>query len=360
MSNEPNNTYKAAGVDIEAGATAVDAIKQAVESTYTPEVIGSIGGFGGLYSAAALKDMSEPLLVSGTDGVGTKLELAKRAGRLDTVGIDLVAMCANDIVCCGARPLFFLDYVAVGKLEPAMVGSIVEGIAAGCRETGCSLVGGEMAEHPGTMAADDFDLSGFCVGAVDRPKMIGPHKVQDNDLIIGLTSSGFHSNGYSLIRHVLTNKLSDNELLSAQMHNGQMLIDALLSPTRLYVQPLLSALEAGLPIHAAAHITGGGITFNLDRALPAGLDALVQLGSWPLPPVIEHVAELAGLSQDELLKTFNAGIGLAVVCAEGAAGAVLEHFDSLQYGDGSPCSAYTIGRVVKAVEANAAGKVIYG
>lgn len=354
-----NNTYKAAGVDIDAGASAVDAIKQAVESTYSPAVVGSIGGFGGLYSAAALKDMEDPLLVSGTDGVGTKLELAKRAKKLNTVGIDLVAMCANDIVCCGAQPLFFLDYVAVGKLEPAMVTSIVEGIAAGCIEAQCSLIGGEMAEHPGTMAADDFDLSGFCVGAVDRPQMIGPSRVKDNDIIIGIASSGFHSNGYSLIRHALTNKLSDKELLSAQMANGELLIDALLAPTRLYVKPLLSALAAGLPVHAAAHITGGGITFNLDRALPLGLDALVELGSWTIPPVIQHVAELAALTQEELLKTFNSGIGLAVVCAEDATDAVLEHFTSLSFNDGSPCAAYKIGRVVKATEATAPGEVLY-
>lgn len=354
-----NNTYKAAGVDIEAGASAVDAIKQAVESTYTPAVVGSIGGFGGLYSAAALKDMQDPLLVSGTDGVGTKLELAKRAGKLDTVGIDLVAMCANDIICCGASPLFFLDYIAVGKLEPAMVERIVGGIAAGCREAQCSLVGGEMAEHPGTMAADDFDLSGFCVGAVDRPRMIGPNLVQKGDVIIGVASSGFHSNGYSLIRHALTNKLSDKELLNARMDNGELLIDALLAPTRLYVKPLLGVLEANLGVHAAAHITGGGITFNLDRALPAGFDALVELGSWPITPVIQHVADLAELTKEELLKTFNSGIGLAVICAEDKASAVLDYFNGLQFDNGEPCAAYRIGQIVASSDANAAGKVLY-
>ncbi|MDR2035056.1 MAG: phosphoribosylformylglycinamidine cyclo-ligase [Coriobacteriales bacterium] len=345
------SAYRDAGVDIEAGAAAVDAIKQAVESTYTPAVVGSIGGFGGLYSAADFKDMLDPLLVSGTDGVGTKLELAQRSGRLTTVGIDLVAMCANDIICSGARPLFFLDYIAFGKLEPSVAERLVEGIAAGCREADCALVGGEMAEHPGTMAAQDFDLSGFCVGVVDRPKMIGPNLVQEGDSIIGVASSGFHSNGYSLVRHLLTNDLNNEELVSATMQNGQLLIDALLEPTRLYVKPLLSALEAGLPLCAAANITGGGITFNLDRALPDGLDAQVQRGSWPVPPVIEHLAQVSGLEEDDLLQTFNMGIGFAVICDQEAEQAVLEHF--------APLGSYKIGHIIKASEPHGPGKVVY-
>ncbi|MCL2528806.1 MAG: phosphoribosylformylglycinamidine cyclo-ligase [Coriobacteriia bacterium] len=352
MSSEPKSSaYKDAGVDIEAGAEAVEAIRQDVESTFTPEVVGSIGGFGGLFSAAAFKDMEDPLLVSGTDGVGTKLELAKRSGRLTTVGIDLVAMCANDIVCCGARPLFFLDYLAVGRLEPTLAASLVKGIAAGCREAGCALIGGEMAEHPGIMAADDFDLSGFCVGVVDRPKMIGPDLVEEGDAIIGVASSGFHSNGYSLIRKALTNDLSDEELLGAKLANGQPLIDALLEPTRLYVQPLLSTLEAGLAVHAVAHITGGGITFNLDRALPVGLDAQVQLGSWETPPVMLHLAQAANLDTEDLLKTFNMGIGFAVICKQGSEEAVFKHFE--------PQGAFHIGRVVKATNPDAPGKVVY-
>lgn len=352
MNSEAKSTaYKDAGVDIDAGAQAVDAIKQDVESTYTPEVVGSIGGFGGLFSAAAFKDLEDPLLVSGTDGVGTKLELAKRSGRFTTVGIDLVAMCANDIICCGARPLFFLDYIAVGKLDPVITASLVKGVAAGCRDADCALIGGEMAEHPGTMSADDFDMSGFCVGVVDRPKMIGPSLVQEGDAIIGLASSGFHSNGFSLIRKVLTDKLSDEELLSTKLDTGQPLIDALLEPTLLYVKPLLSALEAGLAISAAANITGGGITFNLDRALPLGLDAKVQMGSWVVPPVIQHLVEVAGLGPDDQLQTFNMGIGFAVVCRQEAADAVLEYFD--------PYDATLIGTVVKAASPDAPGKVVY-
>jgi phosphoribosylformylglycinamidine cyclo-ligase len=350
-------SYKTAGVDIQAGALAVEAIREAVASTHTPAVLGGIGGFGGLYSAAALKAMEDPLLVSGTDGVGTKLELARRAGRLNTVGIDLVAMCANDIICCGARPLFFLDYLAVGKLEPAMVASVVEGIAVGCREAACALVGGEMAEHPGIMATDDFDLAGFCVGAVDRPKILGPHLVEEGDAIIGLASSGFHSNGYSLIRHALTNDLSDDALLSATLPDGKPLMDALLEPTRLYVKPLLSALEAGLPVHAAAHITGGGISFNLDRALPVGLDAEIVLGSWALPPVISYMAEQLELEEDELLETFNMGIGLALVCEESAAEAVLAHFEQSAQGEHS--GAFPLGRVIRSATPEAPGRVVY-
>jgi phosphoribosylformylglycinamidine cyclo-ligase len=359
-------TYKDAGVDIAAGASAVDGIKAAVRRTYTPEVIGDLGGFGGLFSAAAFKQMQDPILVSGTDGVGTKIELAERIGRFDSVGIDLVAMCANDIVTCGARPLFFLDYIATDKLEPARVASIVEGISEGCIQAGCSLIGGEMAEHPGLMSAGSFDLSGFCVGVVDRPKMIGPDKVEAGDVLIGLASSGLHSNGYSLVRRALTNALQDEALATAKMANGQPLAAALLEPTRIYVQPLLSALDAGLPIHAAAHITGGGITHNLDRALPAGLDAQVALDSWVIPPVIQEVADKTGLETDELLATFNMGIGMVLAVPANSVGSVMEHFR--QYGAETTDMAglsdahggvFEIGRVVKADLADKPGRVQY-
>lgn len=202
-------TYRDAGVDTSEGARAVDAIRESVRSTYRPEVIGDIGGFGGLFSAAAFKDMEEPILVSGTDGVGTKLVLAQRAGVHDTVGIDLVAMCANDIIVTGAEPLFFLDYIAIGKLDAQLTEQIVAGIAEGCRQAGCSLIGGEMAEHPGVMKADEYDLSGFCVGVVDRSKMIDPATVKADDILLGVASSGLHSNGYSLVRRALTDRLSD-------------------------------------------------------------------------------------------------------------------------------------------------------
>ncbi|MDR0350626.1 MAG: phosphoribosylformylglycinamidine cyclo-ligase, partial [Coriobacteriales bacterium] len=255
----PAITYKDAGVDTAEGARAVDAIRDVVRSTYGPEVIGDIGGFGAFFSASAFRDMLDPILVAGADGVGTKLELARRLGDYSTVGIDLVAMCANDIVVSGARPLFFLDYLAVGRLEAAFAQAIVTSIADGCRQAGCALVGGETAEHPGLMKAGDFDLSGFCVGVVDRQKMLGPQSVREGDAILGLASSGLHSNGFSLVRRALTNNLSDQELAQRELSSKEPLGAALLRATRVYVKPLLAARDAGLPIHAAAPLTGGGI-----------------------------------------------------------------------------------------------------
>jgi phosphoribosylformylglycinamidine cyclo-ligase len=353
-------SYKDAGVDIEAGAFAVDAIKEAVQETYTDEVIGTLGGFGGLFSAKALKQMDEPILVSGTDGVGTKLDLARRTRKFKTVGIDLVAMCANDIVTCGAKPLFFLDYIAVGKLKPRTISVVVEGIANGCKQAGCALIGGETAEHPGLMKDTDIDLSGVCVGVVDRAKMIGPEKVMEGDVIIGLASSGFHSNGYSLVRRAFTDKLSDNELNTKLLENGKFWADALLEPTKVYVEPLLGALQAGLPIHAAAHITGGGITHNLNRVLPAGLNALVTLDSWVIPPVIRELAHYTGLDIYELLATFNMGIGMALIVPPSAAAAVTKHFQL----PGSQTKdrhggVFTIGTIVKAEAADKPGIVMY-
>ncbi|MCL1890695.1 MAG: phosphoribosylformylglycinamidine cyclo-ligase [Coriobacteriia bacterium] len=346
-------TYKQAGVDIDEGVRAVDAIKDAVRATYTPEVIGDLGGFGGLFSAAALKEMDDPILVSGTDGVGTKLELAKRVGNHASVGIDLVAMCANDIVTCGARPLFFLDYIALGALDAAFVAEVVGGIAEGCKQAGCALIGGEMAEHPGVMAATDYDLSGFCVGAVDRAQMIGPDRVGTGDVIIGLASSGLHSNGYSLVRRAFTDGLSDEELHSKTLpdfgaasddvpdtSNTTTLAEALLAPTRMYVKDLLGLIKTfGADIHAAAHITGGGITENLNRALPKGNDALIKRGSWAVPPVIEAVIDAASLSEEEALKTFNMGIGLAIIVESECASKVLK-----QLGD----DAVIIGKIIAA------------
>ena len=308
-------TYAQAGVDIEEGAAAVDAIKDAVHSTYRPEVIGDIGGFGGLFSAAAFKDMDDPIMISGTDGVGTKLKLAQLIGKHDTVGIDLVAMCVNDILACGAEPLFFLDYIAIGKLRREHVANVVGGIAEGCRQAGCALIGGEMAEHPGVMDPDDYDLSGFTVGVVDRPKMIGPDKVREGDVLVGLKSSGFHSNGYSLVRRVLAEGKTAEELAApCEALGGRPLGEALLAPTRIYVKPVLGCLRA-LPgaVHALAHITGGGITENLNRALPDMLDALVNTAAWDVPAVIRLGCEAAGLSDEEALKTFNMGLGMILL-----------------------------------------------
>ena len=324
MENQNSVTYAEAGVDIVEGARAVDAIKDTVHSTYRPEVVGDIGGFGGLFSIAAAKDMADPLLVSGTDGVGTKLKVAQCLGVHDTVGIDLVAMCVNDILATGAEPLFFLDYVAVGKLDAEAMAKIVGGIGEGCRQSGCALIGGEMAEHPGVMDPDDYDLSGFCVGLVDRPRMLDPESVREGDVLIGLASSGLHSNGYSLARKVCIEGRTEEELREAREDlGGQSILEALLTPTRIYVKPVRAVMEQ-VPggIRALAHITGGGITENLNRALPAGVNAEVDLGTWPIPPVVRFACEQANLSEAEALKTFNMGLGMVLIVDPAAAEAV--------------------------------------
>lgn len=323
-------TYEDAGVDTAEGARAVDAIKQMVAETNRPEVIGGIGGFGGLFSAAAMKDMEDPILISGTDGVGTKLVLAQLLDRHETVGQDLVAMCVNDILASGAEPLFFLDYVAIGHIEAEQMAKIVKGVADGCKLAGCALVGGEMAEHPGVMRPDDYDMAGFAVGVVDRPKMINPENVKAGDVIIGLPSTGVHSNGYSLVRKVvgvdgIIPGTPEAEAKRAELEQvleelgGISLADALLAPTRIYVKPVLELLHGGAPVHALAHITGGGITENLNRALPSDVDALVERNGsemgWSVPPVITYVSEHAELAPNEACKTFNMGVGLCIICS---------------------------------------------
>ena len=322
-------TYEDAGVDTAEGGRAVDAIKQMVAETNRPEVIGGIGGFGGLFSAAALKDMEDPILISGTDGVGTKLVLAQILDRHETVGQDLVAMCVNDILASGAEPLFFLDYIAIGHIEAEHMAKIVRGVADGCKLAGCALVGGEMAEHPGVMRPDDYDLAGFAVGVVDRPKMLDPENVRPGDVILGLPSTGIHSNGYSLVRRVIgvdgivpgtpEAAAKKAELEAIEVAPGLSLADALLAPTRIYVKPILELLRAGAPVHAIAHITGGGITENLNRALAADVDAVVERNGaamgWDVPPVITYIAEHAELAPNEACKTFNMGVGLMLICA---------------------------------------------
>lgn len=326
MNKREQVTYAQAGVDIKEGARAVDAIKGIVKATYRPEVIGDIGGFGGLFSIAAAKNMEDPLLVSGTDGVGTKLKLAQLLGVHNTIGIDLVAMCANDILATGAEPLFFLDYVAVGKLNSETMSEIVSGIATGCQMAGCSLIGGEMAEHPGVMPVDDYDLSGFCVGIVDRPKMLDPKNVCKGDVLLGLASSGIHSNGYSLVRKVCVEGKAFEELTQPREYlDGASILEALLAPTCIYVKPVLNAIQ-NVPgaIHALAHITGGGISENLNRALPSNLNAAVKLGSWEVPPIIKFVCDAADLSQEEALKTFNMGLGMVLIVEASKANDITE------------------------------------
>ena len=306
-------TYAEAGVDIEEGAAAVDAIKDAVHSTYRPEVIGDIGGFGGLFSAAAFKEMEDPIMISGTDGVGTKLKLAQLLDKHDTVGIDLVAMCVNDILACGAEPLFFLDYIAIGKLRREHVVNVVGGIAEGCRQAGCALIGGEMAEHPGVMDPDDYDLSGFTVGVVDRPKMIGPDSVREGDVLVGLKSSGFHSNGYSLVRRVLVEGRSAEELSApCDELGGRPLGEALLVPTKIYVKPVL-ALAERIEVKGASHITGGGFYENVPRCLPSGLSARIEKKAVRTPPIFDVIQKAGNVPERDMFNTFNMGVGMCLI-----------------------------------------------
>ena len=315
-------TYADAGVDIEAGNALVDRIKPAAASTKRDGVMDGLGGFGAMFDlkAAGYKD---PILVAATDGVGTKLRIAIDTGLLDTVGIDLVAMCVNDLVCQGAEPLFFLDYFATGKLDVSEATAVVAGIAEGCKLSNSALVGGETAEMPGMYAKGDFDLAGFSVGAMERGNSL-PSGVQAGDVLLGLSSSGVHSNGYSLVRKVVENSGLTWE--SPSPFGEGSLGAALLTPTKLYVRSGLAAHRAG-GLHALAHITGGGLTENLPRALPNGLGAQVDLSAWNLPPVIKWLAEQAGLAQAELLKTFNCGMGMVAIVAADQAEALTTLFE---------------------------------
>ena len=357
-------SYADAGVDVGEGARAVDAIKDAVRSTARPEVIGGLGGFGSCFSMRGFKDMEDPILVSSTDGVGTKLAIARLLDRHETVGQDLVAMCVDDIVPLGAEPLFFLDYVAVGKLRADHMAKVVSGIAKGCRLSGCALVGGEMAEHPGVMAEGDYDLAGFVMGVVDRPKMIGPEKVRAGDVILGLPSSGIHSNGYSLVRKVIIERRNIKELeRPLDELDGESIADAVMRPTTIYAGALVRVLKAGAPIHAMAHITGGGITENLDRALPEGVDAIVYRGAaagcgwdgagepaWSVPPVISHCVREAGLTPDEAYRTFNMGVGMSLIVGADDVDAVRDALGA------EGLSSFVMG---ECVEGDGKGKVMY-
>ena len=312
-------TYAAAGVDIDAGNALVERIKPAAKRTDRPGTMSGLGGFGALFDLKAA-GYSDPILVAATDGVGTKLRIAIDTGNVDTIGIDLVAMCVNDLVCQGAEPLLFLDYFATGKLDVDQAARIIEGIAQGCADSGCALVGGETAEMPGMYHKGDFDLAGFAVGAMERGSAL-PAGVVAGDVLLGLGSNGVHSNGYSLVRKVveLAGLGWDAPAPFATGDLGQ----ALLAPTRLYVRQALAAIRAG-GVHGLAHITGGGLTENLPRVLPEGLGAEIDLASWELPPVFRWLAETAGMEQAELLKTFNCGIGMILVVAEDRAGALAD------------------------------------
>ncbi len=316
MTQGPGITYRDAGVDIDAGDELVERIKPLVRRAQRPEVLAGIGGFGALVEIP--QGYHRPVLVSGTDGVGTKLRLAIDTGRHDTIGIDLVAMCANDVVVQGAEPLFFLDYYATGKLQVAVAEAVVRGIVEGCVQAGAALVGGETAEMPGMYHGEDYDLAGFCVGVVEKEAIIDGTRVAAGDAIIGLASSGAHSNGYSLIRKLIATA----DASPATMLDGRSLFDRLLAPTRIYVKPLLALMHA-MPVHGLAHITGGGLTDNIPRVLPDGTEAVLERASWPRDPLFDWLQHTARTDAAEMYRTFNCGIGMVViVSAERAEAAV--------------------------------------
>ncbi len=311
MEKSYSNAYKEAGVDVTAGYESVELIKKDVQRTTIPGVLGGIGGFGGLF-APDLKDYENPVFISGTDGVGTKLKLAFLMDKHDTIGIDCVAMCVNDVICAGAKPLFFLDYIACGKNIPEKIATIVKGIADGCVESGCALVGGETAEHPGMMPEEEYDLAGFTVGIVDEKKILDKKNVKIGDVIVGLASTGVHSNGFSLVRKVFD--IDNADVLSQYKEelNGKTLGEALLEPTQLYVKPILKLLEE-VDVHSISHITGGGFYENLPRAYGDDLNANIQKGSWEVLPIFKLIQEKGNISEHDMFNTYNMGIGMAVI-----------------------------------------------
>jgi phosphoribosylformylglycinamidine cyclo-ligase len=315
-------SYKDAGVDIDAANQSVEMIKKWVGMTKRPEVMADIGSFGGFFALDNSK-YREPILVSGTDGVGTKLKIAQLMGVHDTVGIDLVAMCVNDILVHGAEPLFFLDYIALGKLEPVLVEALVKGVSQGCLQAGCALIGGETAEMPGFYREDEYDLAGFAVGVVERSRLINGSTIKDGDLLIGLPSSGLHSNGYSLARKVLLEK-AGLKLDSYVETLGKTLGEALITPTRIYVKTILALVEE-VEINGMAHITGGGIGENLQRILPAGMGAVIEAGVINTPPIFKLIEELGRVPQEEMFRTFNMGIGFILAISPQQYDKALEH-----------------------------------
>ena len=337
-SDSHSASYAAAGVDVTAGYEAVRRIKPMVESTYIPGVMGTLGGFGGMF-APDLSGMKKPVLVSGTDGVGTKLKLAFLMDKHDTVGIDCVAMCVNDIICGGAMPLFFLDYIACGKNDPARIADIVTGITEGCRQAGCALVGGETAEMPGFYPVDEYDLAGFSVGMVDEEKIIDGKSLAEGDVLIGLASSGVHSNGFSLVRKVFDVEHADLKTPMNEL-GGKSLGEALLAPTRIYVKAVKAVLGAGVDVHAVSHITGGGFYENVPRMMVDGLTAQIKLDSFPTLPIFSLIQKAGNIPARDMYNTFNMGIGMILAVPAAQAQAALDALAAA--GE----TAYQIGSVV--------------
>ena len=332
-----SDSYRDAGVNIEAGYEGVKLMSAHVKRTMIPGVVSDIGGFGGLF-APDFAGMKEPVRVSGTDGVGTKIRIAQLMDKHDTVGIDCVAMCVNDIICCGAKPLFFLDYIAIGKNEPEKVATIVSGVAEGWVQAGCALIGGETAEHPGMMAADDYDLAGFSVGLVDKAKVIDHNTMAPGDAILALPSSGIHSNGFSLVRKVFDVEHADLNVYSDEL--GRTLGEALLEPTRIYVKPVLRCLEAAR-VKGISHITGGGFFENIPRCLPEGLTAKIDKAAVKTPPIFAMLQSKGNIPEHDMFNTYNMGVGMTVIVAKEDVDRAIAALD---------CGAYVIGEIVSGEE----------
>jgi len=330
--------YKESGVDVEAGRSFVAQIRQDVESTNRPEVLGGLGGFGGCFQMPS--GYQQPVLVSGTDGVGTKLKIAQELNRHDTVGIDLVAMCVNDILTSGAEPLFFLDYLATGKLNSQQLAGVVKGIAEGCRLSGCALLGGETAEMPGFYQLGQYDLAGFCVGVVEKSKLLNGSQVQVGDIAIGLASAGVHSNGFSLVRKIIDSGGFSWED-TPEILGGKSLGEELITPTRIYVKPILEMLSTEIEVHGMAHITGGGLPENLPRCLSKGQSIQVDLNSWSISPIFRWLAQAGNVAESAMLNTFNMGIGLVVIVPPEQAVSTINWFKSKEI------AAYQIGEVIE-------------
>jgi len=340
MEKSYSASYAAAGVDITAGYKGVKLMAPHVKRTHIPGVVSDIGGFGGLF-APDLTGMTEPVLVSGTDGVGTKQRIAQLMDKHDTVGIDCVAMCVNDIICCGAKPIFFLDYIAIGKNDPEKVATLVSGVAEGCVQSGCALIGGETAEHPGTMEPNDYDLAGFSVGIVDKAKVIDHSKMKAGDVILALPSSGIHSNGYSLVRKVFDVESADLNKYFDEL--GCTLGEALLTPTVIYVKPVLAAIEAS-EVHGISHITGGGFYENLPRCIPDGLCARIEKKDIKIPAIFTLLQREGNIPEHDMYNTYNMGVGMAMIVSAETAGAAMETLKA------HGCDAYIVGEIVESDE----------